>query len=228
MSTHNLKNTVPRGSSGARTRGDVFSQLSNTGFPRVSGVVASGAGQVSQLQGSTQAFLQQVTDVNKQLGDLKTVQQGQIDTTKENTQALAQNTVTKSGGSSVLDTIGQGAASLLGGGSILSPILNGILSLFGGGSSPTVAPLTQFQLPRPLQFQGGIDGGTPGITGVDYGQNGQARPIAPTQTPAASQVTVHINAMDSQSFLDHSEDIARAVREAMLHSNSLNDIVADL
>ncbi len=34
--------------------------------------------------------------------------------------------------------------------------------------------------------------------------------------------------MDSQSFLDHSEDIANAVRQAMLNSNSLNNVVNDL
>ena len=36
---------------------------------------------------------------------------------------------------------------------------------------------------------------------------------------------MNIQAMDSQSFLDRQDDIARAVREAMLHSNSLNDVV---
>jgi len=34
--------------------------------------------------------------------------------------------------------------------------------------------------------------------------------------------------MDSKSFLDHSDEIAQAVREAMLGSHSLNDVIADL
>jgi hypothetical protein len=34
--------------------------------------------------------------------------------------------------------------------------------------------------------------------------------------------------MDSQSFLDHSQEIARAVREAMLNTSSLNDVVSEL
>jgi hypothetical protein len=34
--------------------------------------------------------------------------------------------------------------------------------------------------------------------------------------------------MDSRSFLDHSDDIARAVRDAMLRSHSLNDIVSEI
>jgi hypothetical protein len=34
--------------------------------------------------------------------------------------------------------------------------------------------------------------------------------------------------MDSQSFLDHSTDIAMAVRQAMLESNVLNDVIQGL
>jgi len=41
-------------------------------------------------------------------------------------------------------------------------------------------------------------------------------------------VTVQVQAMDSRSFLDHSAEIARAVREAMLNMHSLNDVVSEL
>jgi hypothetical protein len=41
-------------------------------------------------------------------------------------------------------------------------------------------------------------------------------------------IQITVQAMDSRSFLDHSDDIARAVREAMLHSHSLNDVVGEL
>jgi hypothetical protein len=51
---------------------------------------------------------------------------------------------------------------------------------------------------------------------------GQARP------GAATQVTVQVQAMDSRSFLDHREEIARAVRQAVLRSHSLNDVLADV
>jgi hypothetical protein len=34
--------------------------------------------------------------------------------------------------------------------------------------------------------------------------------------------------MDSRSFLEHSDEIARAVREAMLNSHALNDVVSEL
>ena len=34
--------------------------------------------------------------------------------------------------------------------------------------------------------------------------------------------------MDSQSFLDHSNEIAMAVKQAILNSNSLNDVISGL
>ena len=42
------------------------------------------------------------------------------------------------------------------------------------------------------------------------------------------QVTIQVQAMDSRSFLDHSAEIAQAVREAMLNMHSLNDVVNDI
>jgi hypothetical protein len=70
---------------------------------------------------------------------------------------------------------------------------------------------------------------------VVYGQNGlpQAAPQSQTQAPAASssqasQITIQVNAMDSQSFMDHSYDIAQAVRSAMLNMSSINDVVSSL
>jgi hypothetical protein len=39
---------------------------------------------------------------------------------------------------------------------------------------------------------------------------------------------VQVQAMDSQSFLDHSDDIAQAVRQAMLQSSVLNDVIREV
>jgi hypothetical protein len=46
--------------------------------------------------------------------------------------------------------------------------------------------------------------------------------------PAAPQIIVNVSAMDSQSFMDRSNDIASAVREAMLNLHPINDVVASL
>jgi len=48
-----------------------------------------------------------------------------------------------------------------------------------------------------------------------------------TNSPS-SQITVQVQAMDSQSFLDHSGDIALAVRQAMLQSSVLNDVIREV
>ena len=44
----------------------------------------------------------------------------------------------------------------------------------------------------------------------------------------AANITIQVQAMDSRSFLDHSAEIAQAVREAMLNMHSLNDVVNDI
>ena len=49
-----------------------------------------------------------------------------------------------------------------------------------------------------------------------------------SQANSAPQITVNVNAMDSQSFMDRSTDIANAVREAMLNMHPINDVVARL
>jgi hypothetical protein len=48
---------------------------------------------------------------------------------------------------------------------------------------------------------------------------------ATRQTPL---ININVQAMDSRSFLDHSSEIAQAVREAMLNMHALNDVVSDL
>jgi len=53
--------------------------------------------------------------------------------------------------------------------------------------------------------------------------------MSSTNTNSANtHVTVNVQAMDSKSFMDRSQDIAQAVREAMLNMHSINDVVNDL
>ena len=64
---------------------------------------------------------------------------------------------------------------------------------------------------------------------VSWGENGLPRAAGSRRSNAGTQqITVQVQAMDSQSFLDHSDDIAQAVRQAMLNMNSLNDVVTSL
>ena len=113
----------------------------------------------------------------------------------------------------------------------LSPVAKGLLSLFGAGGSQAPAPLPIFVPPPPVSISGVVRSvGGPGESAAPA-----AAAAAPAQsaagTPAAAsatQITVNINAMDSQSFLDRSNDIASAVRLAMLNLHPINDVVADL
>ncbi len=51
---------------------------------------------------------------------------------------------------------------------------------------------------------------------------------ASTSSQQGQSILVQVQAMDSQSFMDHSNDIAQAVRQAMLNSHPVNDLIADL
>ena len=176
------------------------------------------------LQTPVKDVTEQITELARHTGSLNSTQVQHLGATQDNTQAVTTNTTAKSGGSSTIGNIANTASGLLGGS--LSPILSGLMSLFGGGSKPAAATATAFKLPTSVQSQTGLSGGVTGqIAPVDYGQNSQPR--AP-QASAAPQVNIQVNAMDSQSFLDHSDEIAKAVRQAMLSSHSLNDVISDL
>lgn len=111
--------------------------------------------------------------------------------------------------------------------SILSTgLLGGLLgSLFPDTreSRPSPAP---FELPRSIAIEAGISPRR-APAAVDYSTDGMPRPLATVGQPAASTVVVNVQAMDSRSFLDHSDDIARAVREALLNSHPLGDYLAE-
>jgi hypothetical protein len=147
-----------------------------------------------------------------------------------------------SGGSAATGTAPNLAGTLAaaGGGLTLLPIIGGLLKLFGGEGKKTLPELEPFRLPSAVRAEAALqsDGST---HLVDRGIGGRIRPVsnvqgAPVASPSAGpvgstnamQIHVQIQAMDSQSFLDRKEDIARAVREAMLHSHSLNDVVNEV
>jgi hypothetical protein len=183
----------------------------------------AGTGGTQQNSGAT---LQQNTS---QLAQLQAVFQAHIDATAENTKALADRANTSSEGSSgaaAAGNIAKTVGGLITGGFSLNPIVSGLMKLFGGGGSNDAAPapLVKFSLPTPVSVNAGVDRGGAGVAPVDYGQNGLPRSAAQPPT----QVTVQVNAMDSQSFLDRSGDIANAVRRAMLESSALNDVVSEI
>jgi len=162
------------------------------------------------------------------LGQAAQVINSQTQATAANTDALAQNSQVKSSASSggvgagvsdVLNTAGQ----FLGGGLSFMPLVSLFSSLLGGGQSQQPAPLVPFSLPPSLNLQS-----TTNNQDVVWGENGLPRGDVSSGSNAAQQITVQVQALDSQSFLDHSDDIAQAVRQAMLNMNSINDVVTNL
>jgi hypothetical protein len=159
------------------------------------------------------------------LADLANVFRGQIDSIAENTRALIENTTSGRGVGSTAANVAKAAGSMIAGGLTLSPLIGGIMKLFGGGGGdPAPQPLVKYLAPASIQVDSGVAGGR--LTPIDYDAAGRARPAAPVATP--SPITVNVQAIDSRSFLDHSEAIAAAVRKAMLNSSALNDVVAEL
>lgn len=167
-----------------------------------------------------------LTEVSRGIGNLAPASQLQVQALIANTQAVTQNTSAHDT-SSVLATLEQVASGLTGGALSLSPILSGLLHLFGGGTSSTPPPLVKFSLPPAIAFQAA---NVPGAqtSGVDFSQSGTPRVIGSAPPSASQQITIQVQAMDSRSFMDHSQDIAAAVREAMLNMHALNDVISDL
>ena len=114
----------------------------------------------------------------------------------------------------------------------VGPIVTGLMKLFGSRDPEPLPALEKFIMPSSVSVEAGLSADR-GYSSVRYSQGGQpqlagATPQANHEAHQPSTIQVNIQAMDSQSFLDRQDDIAKAVREAMLHSNSLNDIVMEL
>lgn len=125
----------------------------------------------------------------------------------------------------------------------LAPLARGLFSLFHRDDANETPQTMRFSLPAPLRTEVGMSSGNLSVN-IDRGIGDRIRPMrgpdgsvspdafgangGPAWSTAVNNITVQVNAIDSRSFLDHSEDIARAVRDAMLHSHALNDVVNDL
>ena len=176
------------------------------------------------MLGSTDSY----STIASQLEALEAINQSQMTSADATTTGSG-----SSGGGSSGGSIGDTLLDVLGFGSGLGSLISGVEGLFGGGGGgggSSTAAVTPYIQPLPINLQAGFNGSSAGgASGVDYGESGQ-----PRQTSAAStqqqqqQVTVQVQAMDSQSFLDRSNDIAAAVRKAKLETSTLNDVIREV
>jgi hypothetical protein len=108
----------------------------------------------------------------------------------------------------------------------LNPIL-GLMRLFGGSRNQEPVELPRYDRPARQSFLAGISSESDWtMQDVDYGEGWRHRTAGP-ERESGPQITVQVQAMDSRSFLDHRDEIAAAVRQALLESHSLGDVLSD-
>jgi hypothetical protein len=178
-----------------------------------------------------------IAQATQQVSQLQAAYRQQVALITANTQAVQGNTSAQSK-SSAGGTAESLMSGILSGGGLLSPLISGIESLFGGNSQP--APLPVYVPPAPVAINATLQGATAGTAQSSPAASAQpaggAAGAVPTPSSASTassssmtpQITVNVSAMDSQSFMDRSADIASAVREAMLNLHPINDVVASL
>jgi len=157
-----------------------------------------------------------------------------VTSAKEQPQSAQQE---KASGSSVGSKLGTAALDFGKNRLNAMPLISTLVNLFGGGGDPTPPPpLVKYAMPQSIHISAANSREGSGIRSLDYGQDGMARaytepapasPAWPSNGPGP-QILVSVQAMDSRSFMDHSHEIAQAVREAMLNMHALNDVVSEL
>ena len=201
----------------------------------VAGALAAGGGGGGSSSGA------QTSQLAQQMQQLETVTQAETETVQANTQADESEPRRSGrrarGGASVGSTI----ESALGSGAELAESIGrrdcwacSRRSVGGGGGASV--PST-FLMPPSVDVNAGMSEGAPTQPfAVDYASGGAAEggdssspySSAGSGQGSSGQITVQVQAMDSQSFLDHSDDIAQAVRQAMLQSSVLNDVIREV
>jgi hypothetical protein len=160
----------------------------------------------------------------------------QLASTKDGSESAAEGASQQKGsvlaksGASEQSATDQGLKSLtgaLGKMANLNPIVAGLMKIFGGGGSDeAAATLTKIERPDATRYQGGVSERTGwGMGEIDYTASGLPRAAG---SGAPAQVVVQVQAIDSRSFIDHRDEIASAVRQALLESHGLGDVMREV
>ncbi len=107
---------------------------------------------------------------------------------------------------------------------LLGPVWRGLFGLFGGREQTPSLNLTPFV--RPTSVTTALDS-----TATESGGGAPLRTDAfgfTQRIPSSAPIQVSIQALDARSFLDRSDDIAAAVRQAMLTNHPINESMTEL
>jgi hypothetical protein len=177
-------------------------------------------------------------------GQKDTAPRGNVDALGDQTGSIDYGGSSSSAKSSSSGGILSDIAGALAGGLGIVSLGMELASVFGGGSS-TPAPLTRYAMPDSVGFVGSTDE-SGALSDADFGQAGMPRSYgtpsaeysssaSPAQsapsgggTSQSQPVQITVQAMDAQSFMDRSDDIAAAVNKAILSLHPLTDTISNL
>ncbi len=171
----------------------------------------------------------ELASLRRQLSVAEETARKQSDIFERNTRAILDSSTRSTAGTVAREAVSTvrnaGGLGVLG-----SPIIGLLSGLLGRRNETAASPLTPFSLPPSVSEELGVSATSQsGLAPVSY--NAEGVPRAPQPSAAAApgaNVIIQVQTMDSRSFLDNSDQIARAVREAMLHSHALNDVIGEM
>lgn len=176
---------------------------------------------IQQLDSGNSAVAGQIREIGQ-------VTASTIDRIATNGVSLPQSSAGSSTGASLLNAfnpVGASRGTNFLTSLFLGPVWKGIFSLFGRDSEAATDPLSKFVFPdnsrTDLSASLRADGQASSIRTDAFGLS-QSTPVA--QTP----INISIQALDARSILDRSDDIAAALKQAMLSNHEINDNLNEL
>jgi hypothetical protein len=139
------------------------------------------------------------------------------------TQGVLQKVVDQTTNISRTVPSGIGALGISGG---LGMLISGLFRKTSNNDVPII-DAERYWKPQPVRIESDVNETSGPEPGVSYGQFGLPR-VDSRRQGANTEITININALDARSLLDRSNDIANAVRAAVLGGHGLNDVVAEL
>lgn len=110
-------------------------------------------------------------------------------------------------------------------GFLFSPIIRGLIGLIRG--TPDVPPSSPEKYVYPLGSVSTVGAEVQGDGAAIFnGYDGQG--VSRRVSPINPTININVDALDARSIMDRSDDIAAAIRQAVLSNSSLNDSLGEI